>query len=203
MSATDDRFEPSRRQPGDPWGRRERPPSRFAAYDVIATLPDMSAARRVVQALQMAGIDASQISLFGPAADEAAADLGVRQADAAFAGVMWRRTWVGGLVGAAFGALAGAIAGGLVLHGTFPDSLGVLLAAIAGTAVLGLGTGAATGATSAAQMSRAWELTFHRVAPGQVGVGVHSDRSREADRAVAVLRRHRPTQLERFDPSGR
>ncbi|MBW3576562.1 MAG: hypothetical protein KY462_02250 [Actinobacteria bacterium] len=170
----------------------------FAAHDVIATFPDMATARRAVQALQMAGIDASQITLFGPAADEAAADLTVADADEAFTAVMWRRTWVGALIGTALGAVLGGAISAAVLAGTFPHSAGVLVAAIVGTAVLGLGTGAATGATSSAQMSQAWELTFHPVGPGHVGVGVHTDSAKEANRAETVLARHAPTQLERF-----
>jgi hypothetical protein len=171
----------------------------FAPHDVLAILPSMEDARRAVQALQSAGIEATRISLFGPAADEAAASVDVREADGRFAGVMWRRTWVGALIGAGVGALFGAVGAGIVLRGAGPDAIGVFWAAVVGAAVLGLGTGAATGATSSAQMSRAWELTFHTVLPGEVGVAVHSDDPREALRAEEVLRRLGPTQLERFD----
>lgn len=198
------RFDPGRRQPGDPWGDRRRFPREdgFAPHDAIATYPDMRTARAAVQALQMGGIDASQISLFGPAADEAAGDLDVRDADVRFAGTMWRRSWIGGLVGLLAGALVGALIAGVVLRDAWPDAAGVFWAAVAGTAVLGLGTGMATGATSAAQMSRAWELTFHTVAAGDVGVAVHSADAAEARRATRVLARHRPTQLESFHTGG-
>lgn len=198
------RFDPGRRQPGDPWGDH-RPFPRddgFAPHDAIATYPDMQTARGVVQALQMAGIDASQISLYGPAADEAAGDLDVREADVRFAGTMWRRSWIGGLLGLLTGALVGALIAGVVLRDVWPDAAGVFWAAVAGTAVLGLGTGMATGATSAAQMSRAWELTFHTVSDGDVGVAVHSADGDEASRAAGILARHRPTQLESFDLGG-
>jgi hypothetical protein len=60
----------------------------FARYDVLATFLDMSAARRAVQALQMAGIDAARISLYGPAADEAAASVALADADSRFAAVI-------------------------------------------------------------------------------------------------------------------
>ncbi len=194
------RFDPGRRQPGDPFdGRIGRTPDRFAPHDLIATVADMGAARRVVQDLQMSGIDASQISLYGPTADEAAADPTVRSADAGFTNLILRRSVIGGAIGAAIGGLVGAVGAGIVLWGLGGDALGVWIAAIIGTAVLGLGTGAATGATSTAQMSRAWELTFHEVAPGEVGVAVHSEDPAEIDRAEAILVRHEPTQLERFD----
>lgn len=195
------RFDPGRRRSSDPWAarRRGRPSEDFAPHDVIATVRDMSRARDAVQALQMAGVDAAQISLYGPSADEAAADLDVRQADAGFSAVMWRRTWIGGLSGLLIGAALGAVGAAFVLRGLWPEALGVFWAAVVGTAVLGLGTGAATGATSAAQMSRAWELTFHDVGPGEVGVAVHSDRAEEARRAERVLERFEPSQLERFD----
>lgn len=196
------RFDPRGRLDGDPWvgdGVAGRSGEGFAPHDVIATLSDMGRAREAVQALQLAGIDAAQISLFGPAADEAVADLDVREADAAFTDVMWRRTWIGGLVGAAIGALVGAVGGGAVLWASLPEASAVLWAAIVGTAVLGLGTGAATGGTSSAQMSRAWELTFHRVGDGEVGVAVHTERPEEAVTAERILARHDPSQLERFD----
>ncbi|MBW3561626.1 MAG: hypothetical protein KY437_03935 [Actinobacteria bacterium] len=173
--------------------------SRFAPHDVLATFDTMDAARDAVQGLQLAGVEASRISLFGPAADEAAADLSVAEADAGFAGEMWRRTWIGAAVGSALGMIVGGAIAFIVLRGAGPDSVGVFWAAVAGTGVLGLGTGAATGATSAAQMSRAWELTFHPVLPGQVGVGVHTVDPAEATRAERALQRHGPSQLERFD----
>jgi hypothetical protein len=198
------RSDPARRLGADPWARfhRGRPADDFAPHDVIATVSDMTRARDAVQALQMAGIDAAQISLYGPSADEAAADLDVRRADAGFSAVMWRRTWIGGLAGLVIGAAVGAVGAALVLRGLWPEALGVFWAAVVGTAVLGLGTGAATGATSAAQMSRAWELTFHEVASGEVGVAVHSDRTDEARRAERILARFEPSQLERFDLPG-
>lgn len=172
---------------------------RFAPHDVIATFDSMDAARDAIQGLQLSGVEASRISLFGPAADEAAADLSVAEADAGFAGEMWRRTWIGGIIGLALGVLLGGTIAFVVLRGSGPDAIGVFWAAVVGTGVLGLGTGAATGATSAAQMSRAWELTFHPVLPGQVGVGVHTDDAAEADRAERALERHGPSQLERFE----
>jgi hypothetical protein len=198
----DRRFDPSRRFPEDPGGGPDRPgrtTESFAAHDVIATLADMSTARLAVQKLQLAGIDASQISLFGPAAEEAAADTTVSGADAALADVLWRRTWVGALLGALAGAFVGAGGAALVLQDVWADAIGVFWAAVVGTAVLGLGTGAATGATSTAQMSRAWELTFHSVAPGRVGVAVHTEDARESARAELILGRFAPSQLERFD----
>lgn len=201
----DRRFDPSERRPDDPAGGPSRPgrtAETFAAYDVIATLPDMASARRAVEKLQLAGIDAAQISLFGPAADEAAADRIVGVADRGLATVLWRRTWGGAVIGAVLGALIGAVGAAVVLHDVWSEALGVFWAAVVGTAVLGLGTGAATGATSSAQMSRAWELTFHAVAPGRVGVAVHSERRREVDRAEALLARLGPSQIERFQTGG-
>lgn len=171
----------------------------FAPHDVIATFERMTDARRAIQAVQMAGVDASQISLYGPAADEAAADLDVRDADARFTGEMWRRTWIGSIVGFVLGVAVGVVGAWWSLRGVGPGTTAVFWAAVVGMAVLGLGTGAATGAASAAQMSRAWELTFHTVAPGAVGVAVHTARVSEARRIEAVLQRHRPIQLERFE----
>lgn len=182
--------------------RRHRPvrrlpaPDEFAAHDVIATLSDMSAARRAVQSLQMAGIDASQVTLFGPAAERAAAQTDVRHADLRFTRLMMRRSWIGAGIGAIIGVVVGAIGAAIVLRGSGPAAAGVFWAAVVGTGVLGLGTGAAAGATSAAQMSTAWELTFHEAGPGAVGVAVHTDDPREADRAYRVLGRCSPTQLE-------
>lgn len=151
----------------------------------------------------MSGVDASQIVLFGPAAEEAAADLDVREADARFTGEMWRRTWVGSVIGLLLGSLVGAVGAWLSLRGAGPGTAGVFWAAVAGTGVLGLGTGAAAGAASAAQMSHAWELTFHTVRPGAVGVAIHTASEAEAVRTESILGRHAPTQLERFavDPT--
>ena len=173
-----------------------------AAHDVIATFGSMTSARRAIQALQIAGLDAGVITLFGPGADEAAADLEVAAADAGFAADMWRRSWVGALVGGAIGALFGVVVAGLALWGVLDRAIGVYLAAVGGATFLGIGTGAAAGAVSAAQMSSAWELTFHAVREGALCVGVHTDDAREAARAAAILDRQSPTLLERFDLSG-
>lgn len=172
----------------------------FLPHDVIATFPDMERARRAVQALQLAGVEAASIELFGAPAEEAAADRGTREADERFARTMWRRTWIGGLLGTIAGAVLGGAAAAWALRDVGGgEAVALVWAGVAGTAVLGMGAGAATGATSSAQMSRAWELTFHTVGPGQVGVSVHTDRDSEARRALAVLARCSPTQVDRLD----
>lgn len=193
-SGLDPRRVPERRIPAE----RSRPGG-FARHDVLAVFADMDAARGAVQALQMSGLDASAISLFGPAADEAAADPLVAEADARFGSVMWRRSWVGAVIGTAVGAVAGGLGAWVVLGGMGGPVTGVFWAAVVGTAVFGLGTGAATGAASAAQMSRAWELTFHSVLPGEVGVAVHTDKAATAAHSERVLARRQPRQLERLD----
>ena len=170
-----------------------------AAHDVIATFDTMPRARRAIQALQSAGVDAVDITLFGPGADEATADLEVAAADAGFAAAMWRRSWVGAVIGAPLGAVFGAVVAGLALGGSLGEAIGAFWAAVAGATFLGVGTGAAAGAVSAAQMSSAWELTFHAVRAGGLCVGVHTDDARQATRAAAILERQAPTLLERFD----
>ena len=83
----------------------------FADFNVIGVFPDMAAARKAMDALERAGIDAVHISLLGPGAEEASARADTRERDENVAVDMGKRTGVGVAAGAAAGGIAGLIAG--------------------------------------------------------------------------------------------
>src|SRR5688572_23908902 len=113
----------------------------------------MPEARKALDALEAAGIDAAEISLLGPAAEEAAEHADTRERDAGMAGRVGKRA-TGALAGGATGGLAGFLAGlvAFAIPGVGPVIGGGVWAATIGGAVAGGSVGGVIGGYSAVDM---------------------------------------------------
>lgn len=177
---------------------------RFGQHNVIAVFPGLSEAREAMQALQRQGIEATHISLLGPAAEEAAADADTTERDGRVIGEVTRATAGGTLAGGAAGGLAGFLTGlaAFAIPGVGPAvGTGVWLSTLGG-ATLGGGIGGMLGGVSAINAGEAWELSHH-VKEGRALVGVHADDPQIVERAASTLAQHRPLELGHFDEHGR
>lgn len=173
----------------------------LSPYNVVATYADMAAARKAFHALEKAGVDGDDISLLGPHADEAAAELETRERDAHLVGDVGEKAVKGGAIGSVAGAIAGSVA--FMIPGVGPG-IGVgIWAATLGGAIAGGAVGGVAGGVSAIDQSEDWELTYDDVAAGKVLVATHAGDEAEADKQESVLRGHRPEKLQRFDEHGR
>jgi hypothetical protein len=177
----------------------------FAPHNVVAVFPGMPEAREALDALEAAGIDAAEISLLGPAAEEAAEQADTRERDAGMAGRVGKRATMGALAGGATGGLAGFLAGlaAFAIPGVGPVIGAGVWAATIGGAVAGGSVGGVIGGYSAVDMNEAYELTYESVRAGRVLVGVHSEDPAHVDRGEEILRKLDPLSIDRFDRSGR
>ena len=173
----------------------------LSPHNVVATYPDMEAARKAFDALEKAGIDGDDMSLLGPHADEVAEETDTRDRDAHLVGDVSHHVVKGGAIGGVAGAVAGAVA--FVIPGVGP-AMGVgIWAATLGGAVAGGAVGGVAGGVSAVDYSEDWELTYDDVAEGKVLVATHADNPADADKQEKVLREASPLKVERFDERGK
>ncbi|MBV8980760.1 MAG: hypothetical protein JO086_07655 [Acidimicrobiia bacterium] len=174
---------------------------KLSPYNVVATYPDMGAARQAFNALEAAGVDGDDMSLLGPQADEAAAVADTRERDAHLVGDVTKQAARGGAIGSVAGAVAGGVA--FAIPGVGP-AIGVgIWAATLGGAVAGGAVGGVAGGVSSIDQSEDWELTYEEVAQGKVLVATHAADATEADRYEGILREAGPEKVQRFDEQGK
>src|SRR5437763_16691750 len=174
---------------------------KLSPYNVVATYPDMDAARKAFNALEAAGVDGDDMSLLGPHVDEAAAQTDTRERDAHLVGDVGEYVVKGGAIGSVAGAVAGCVA--FMIPGIGP-AIGVgIWAATLGGAVAGGAVGGVAGGVSALDQGEDWELTFDDVAEGKVLVATHAADEDEANTQERVLREHNPSKVERFNDKGK
>ncbi|HEX9313589.1 MAG TPA: hypothetical protein VGA30_12315 [Actinomycetota bacterium] len=177
----------------------------FARHNVVASFPDMDAARGAIGALEAAGIESSLVSLLGPRAEEAAGETDTRERDLKITEHVGKRVAAGAAAGSALGAGAGFLAGlaAFAIPGVGPVIGTGVWAATIGGAVAGGGVGGMVGGVSSVDVSDAWELTYEGVRAGRVMVGVHSDDPDVVDRAAQALEKAGGADNRRFDAGGR
>jgi hypothetical protein len=184
---------------------------RLTPHSIVAEFPDMQTARLAVEALGKAGVEGDDISLTGPAPDQAAApsdeDLRetTREIDANMAKHMLSiiGVWTAG------GVIAGALIG-------IPLSIGLMAAlgaditlerVVGGIFLCALAVGIISWlipqTSYGAQAAPPWELTFAVSVEGRVKVGVHSEKPDDIDLARQTLRKHKPLRLYRTGSEGR
>jgi hypothetical protein len=179
--------------------------SGFAEHNVLAVFSGLDEARKAIDALGRAGIDGTEISLLGRAAQEAGSDLETTQRDEAVAQDVGKRAAVGAATGSAVGGVTGFLAGlaAFAIPGVGPVIGSGVWAATIGGAVAGGAVGGVAGGISSFDMTEAWELTHESVKADRVVVGVHSDDPTEVDRAADVLAKRDPIRVDRFGVEGR
>jgi len=172
----------------------------LSKFNVVATYPDMEAARTAFNALEAAGVDGDDMSLLGPHADAAAAELETRERDAHLVGDVTEHAVKGGAIGSVAGAIVGGVA--FAIPGVGP-AIGVGIWAALGGAIAGGAVGSVAGGIGAIDQSEDWELTYDDVAEGKVLVATHAEAESDAEKQESVLRQHRPLKVQRFDENGR
>ena len=177
----------------------------LSTHNVVAVLPGMPEARKAIDALERAGIEAAEISLLGRAAEEAAEQADTRERDAGVAGRVGTRATVGAAAGGAAGGVVGFLAGlaAFAIPGVGPVVGAGVWAATIGGAVAGGSVGGVIGSYSAVDMTQAYELTYESVKAGRVVVGVHTENPKHAEKAEGVLLGLDPLGLDQFDRTGR
>ncbi len=182
---------------------RTEPPA-FALHNVVAVFPGMQEARAAIDALERGAVDAAEISLLGPAAEEAAEHVDTRERDAGVADRVGTGATVGAVAGGATGGLAGFLAGlaAFAIPGAGPVLGAGVWAATIGGAVAGGSVGGVIGGYSAVDMNEAYELTFESVRAGRVLVGVHSEDPDRVGKGEQILRKLHPLGVEHFDARG-
>jgi hypothetical protein len=186
----------------------------FATFNVTAAFPSMESAREAIKALEVAGVDGSQISLLGrDAAEVRPEDENVHvtgehpdreTADDQMIDKQQRTAAMGVGAGGAAGAAVGALAGlaTFAIPGLGAAVGAGVLAMAAGGAWAGAGVGLATTAYANIQQSQAWEHTFAAVEAGRVVVGVHAEDRAVVDEASATLRDEGGQDVTWYDSSG-
>jgi hypothetical protein len=179
-------------------------PALLAPHNVMAVLPGMPEARKAIDALERAGIEAAEISLLGRAADEAAEQVDTRERDAGVADRVGARATMGAAAGGAAGGIVGFLAGvaAFAIPGVGPVLGAGVWAATIGGAVAGGSVGGVIGGYSAVDMTQAYELTYESVKAGNVVLGVHSEDPKHVQKGEQVLRRFGTLSLDRFDSTG-
>jgi hypothetical protein len=159
-------------------------------YDVTAAFPAMAQARKAIDALGLAGVEAQRITLYGRPVAEAASDAVTLDRDERIARHVGKRAVLFGAIGAVLGAAVGLVVGILAFSGAAGLYASIIGFGLAFGAIAGV-----YGAYASVSMTPAWELTYERVS-GDVLVGVHSESEEDAERAAGVLRSHSPLRVE-------
>lgn len=172
----------------------------------MATFADLAQARRAVHALEVAGVEANDVSLVGKQVEDAAESEDTRTRDERVVSHVSKRAVVGGaagtVAGGALGFIAGAIAFGI--PGIGPVVAAGVWAATAGGAVAGGSVGAVASGIASLPLHEDWELTWQQgLREGRVFVAVHADDPAEAGRAEGAFRDAGAQAIARFDAQGR
>jgi hypothetical protein len=168
----------------------------------VATFAEPEQARKAMEALGRAGIEADEMSVRGRAVAEAGADSDTRQRDVATTGALASRAGSGGVIGAVVGALVAV--GACLAFGLSPGSAGFWIAAVGGL-IAGGAVGGMIGGIRKLPLAQEWELTYDEdaSADGGVRVTVQAADEEQLERARKVLASERPERLEQVDASGR
>lgn len=161
------------------------------ATQLRAAYPSMDRARQAIDSLERGGVDGGSIHLGGRPAAEAATDVDTRGPDARVTRLVSKRIVIAAVAGSLVGGLAG-----LLLGLALSTDAGLWAATIGGI-VVGGGVGGVIGGVSSVDMSRAWELTQHRVGDGPVYVTVDSTDPEVLRRAEEALKGEEPIRLDR------
>jgi hypothetical protein len=173
--------------------------ARFSDYNIIAAYENMGAAKKAVDALQLAGIEAAEYTLMGATVAESESrvdNASVHEGDARLANDWMRQ----GVLGAASGAILGVI-------------VGAVLAAIPGTplnfwywlvlgGIVGGTLGGFVGVMLRIDAGDNADAPYRPTSNRHVLLGVVSQDPKHVERAEKVLSRNKPLSLHRYDRRG-
>lgn len=174
-----------RHEPEPEQGRAERAEIADAPWAVVADVPDIEAARALIEDLEKQGVPTTSIKLLDaetkdPQRDDTESDV----AESAAFAKLSKSVLVGGGLGIALGSALGVLLALMI-----PDLVwywGVIIGGLFGAAV----GGAAGGMSVAKYSSPAWDETYQVEDARSVKVAVHQSEAEIVDNAESVMRRH-------------
>ena len=176
--------------------------ARLTEHNVVATFSDLDAARDALEALNMAGLDADDISLLGRQAQDVESDADTRLRDLDTTGDLAKHAAVAGGAGTVAGGIVGAIA--FALPGLGPVIGTGIWAAVAGGAVAGGAVGGMVGAINATELGPEWEVSYgDSLRSGRVLLAVHARDDDDAQKAAEVLQEKGAEQVDHLDEEGK
>lgn len=171
----------------------------LAEHNLLATFGELAEARKALQALERAGVEAGDVVLHGA---ETSPETGAATRAADVAVTKHVGKW----------ALGGFVVGGLVAAALLVVVVNVIgveprMAASVGAGIAGFLLGGAitafwSGAKEIPVNAEAMEDTFATTTSGTVAVAVHTDDAAKAGKAEDVLRSMGPTSLRRYGQDG-
>lgn len=172
----------------------------LSEHNLLATFGDLVQARKALQQLERAGVEAGDVVLHG-AETAPATGAAAREQDVQVTKHVAKWALSGALIG-------GIVSGGLLvlvinLIGVEPRLAASVASFIAGFLLGGAIVGFWTGAKEIPVNAEAMEGTFGREVDGQVAVAVHTDDAGKAAKAEDVLRGLGPNEVRRYGRDGR
>jgi outer membrane lipoprotein SlyB len=176
--------------------------ARLTDHNVVATFPDLDAAREAMLALGRSGVDADNMSMLGRDVRDVESDPDTRMRDLEVTGDLAKKAAVAGSAGTVLGGIVGAAA--FALPGLGPVIGSGIWAAVAGGAVAGGAVGGMVGAVAAAELGPEWEVSYgDPLREGRVLVAVHAQNDEEAAEAAKVLEKEGAETVDHLDADGR
>ena len=177
---------------------------RSGRYNVVAEYPDFESARRAVEALQLRGVEAANISITGGAARHAAEDTSqrtLRKRDVRQGGRVLGRSLAGAIAGGIAGAILAAIGVGIALA-VADYGAGIWIPiAFAAAILIGITGGGMAAAAVSLPLMPDYDITYAKEhdRTAEIFVSVHSERQEDIDRAQSLLQEKRALRLRRFN----
>jgi hypothetical protein len=171
--------------------RRRREPLTLLAdvrkeHNLVGAFDSVRAARAVIESLENAGVDGSDISLLGAHLADGPADEAPAAGDSPVTKV-GRNVVVGTVAGGAAGAALGVAA----------LDVSTISAALLGL-VMGAALGGLIGAFAGVGIATAWRNTFRPLQRGNIAVGVHSTDPAAISVALDVMETYSPLAVNQF-----
>ena len=188
-------------------GRKCAMASEHASHSVVGAYADMPHARKAIDALEFAGVDAGHISLLGEgmaeAVREANASKNTTRRDAPMLQRIILRAIVWGIAGAVVGSGLGLVLAAIGMN--FASSADNFALQAAAWALFGTILGTLWGAYSGISQGEAWEMTFAAdsvATDGRILVSVQSGDASDIERAEKILREKEAMTVRQFDSQG-
>jgi hypothetical protein len=173
--------------------------AQFSDYNLVAAYENMRAAKKAIDALELAGIEAAEYSLLGETVAESEARVdqaSVHEGDAALTNDWLRMAVMWGVAGGILGAIVGAILAaipGVPLNFWYWMIIG---------AFTGVMLGAFAGVMTRIDAGDNVDAAYRPMSDRHVLVGVISQDQKRVARAETVLTRGHPLALHRYDRGG-
>lgn len=165
----------------------------------MATFSDARQARKAIENLGRAGIEAEEMSAGSRSLKDAGADPDTRQRDVATTRALGGSAITGGLIGLVIGAVIAAVA--VAVAGYGPKSPAFWIALIGG-GLAGGAVGGMIGGVRKLPLTDEWELTYDEEAAepdGTFRVAVHAADEKDMEKARKVLESENPQDLKRLN----